>query len=182
MHLSGHRARFPGPRSPVPGPGFTLIELLVVVVILAALIGAATLAFPDLGARRGDNAAARVEALLRLACERALASGRDVGIAVSRTGFAFGHFRAGRFEPVADSPAEALRPRSIDAAVTLGLRVDGRALVLADDPPAAPQLACLASGELTPFVLELTLPDGGTRRLHGRPSGALAWEDDDARR
>lgn len=173
--MNKHRAR-------LPASGFTLIELLVVVVILAALIGAVTLAFPDLGARRGDNAAARTEALLRLACERALASGRDVGIAVSRTGFAFGHFHAGRFQPVADSPAEALRPRRIDAAVTLALRVDGHALTLADELPAAPQLACLASGELTPFELALTLPGGATRRLRGLPSGALAWEDDDARR
>ncbi|MBB5015895.1 GspH/FimT family pseudopilin [Rehaibacterium terrae] len=180
--MSEHRARFPGHGSRFPAPGFTLIELLVVVVILAALIGAVTLAFPDLGTRRGDNAAARVEALLRLACERALASGHDVGIAVSRSGFAFGHFRAGRFEPVADSPAEALRPRRLDEGTTLALQVDGRSLVLDALPPARPQLACLASGELTPFVLELSLPGGATRRLRGYPSGALVWEGDDARR
>lgn len=161
--------------------GLALIELLVVLVILGVLVGAVTLAFPDFGARRGEQALARVHALVELACERAALSGRDVGIAVSRDALAFGYFRAGRFEPIPDSPGEVLRPRRIDGGLALSLAVDGRTLALADASPARPQLACLSSGELTPFALELANAEGGRWRLRGHASGRLEAETADAR-
>jgi prepilin-type N-terminal cleavage/methylation domain-containing protein len=172
-----------GPRgADAPGVrGLTLIELLVVLVILGVLVGAVTLAFPDLGARRGEQALARVRALVELACERAVLSGRDVGIAVAHDALAFGHFRDGRFEQIPDSVGEALRPRRIERGLWLSLSVDGRTLALSDALPVRPQLACLSSGELTPFFLELANRDGGRWPRRAGASGRLDTEASDGR-
>lgn len=160
--------------------GFTLIELLVAMAIVAAMLGAVVLAFPDSAARRGELAAERAEALLRLACERAELLGRDIGIGVARQQLAFGPIEGGRWQPYPDSPAEALRPRQLDAIVQLALWRDERALLLASELPERPQLACRSSGELTPFELRLAGPEGAQWRLRGGADGGITRERDDA--
>lgn len=165
-----------------PEHGFTLIELLVSLVIIAVLLGAVALAFPDTGARRSELAAERLEAWMRLACERAELTGRDTGIAVASQSLAFGAMQAGRWQRFADSPAEALRSRTLDTAVRLELRVADRLLALPDDLPTQPQLACLANGEQTPFELRLRGPGESMWILHGDAEGGLRRERDDAQR
>lgn len=160
--------------------GISLIELLVALAILATLAGAVVLAFPDLLSRGGENTAARLQALIELACERAELSGRDIGIAVSAQGVAFGPFRDAAWEPLSDDPAEPLRPRRIDPPWRLTLRADGRPLALTDTLPEAPQLACLTSGELTPFVLELHGPQQRRWRIEGQAGGRIERERSDA--
>lgn len=197
------RARRPRARRVPAGrraAGFTLIEVLVSVVVLAVVAGAVVLALPDTGPRRLQRAADQAATLLAMACERAEASGRDVGIAVDRGGLAFGpfHERGGDAERMAaeavgasvddapdaaagrwswralpDDPAEALRPRRFPAGVTATLEVDGQPLALGEATPSTPQLACLAGGEYTPFVLALALDGAGEARLRGRADGVL---------
>lgn len=154
--------------------------MLVALAILATLAGAVVLAFPDLLGRGGENTAARLHTLIELACERAELAGRDIGIAVSAQGVAFGPFRDTVWEPLPDDPAEPLRPRRIDPPWRLSLRADGRPLALADALPEAPQLACLASGELTPFVLELHGPEQRRWRIEGQAGGRIERERLDA--
>lgn len=162
--------------------GFSLIELLVGLVIISVLLGAVALAFPDTAARRSELAASRAQAWLQLACERAELTGRDVGIALSQQSLAFGNLQAGRWQPFPDSPAEALRPRVLDAEVSLSLAIDQRPLGLPGQLPDQPQLACLATGELTPFQLQLDGPGNSRWRIHGEPDGRLRRERDDAPR
>lgn len=161
--------------------GVTLIELLVGLVVTSVLLGSAMLAFPRTDERRTELAAERIEALIARACERAELGGHDIGIGFGRTRVAFGPFRRGAWQVIADSPAEALRPRALEGGVWLELRVDGRVSALADAVPEMPQLACLATGELTPFVLELHGPGGHRRTLRGAVVGALVGIDADAR-
>ncbi len=158
------------------GAGLSLIELLVVLAIVAAMAGAAVLAFPDLGARGSEADARRVHGLIVLACERAERGGRDIGIAVGGNGLRFGPFVGAVWQPLPDSPSEALRPRRFSTATTLSLRLDGRASALPDEPPEAPQLACLSIGERTPFELLVRGEGGLAWRIRAGAFGAIEFD------
>lgn len=159
-------------------PGSTLIELLVGLVIVSVVLGATMLAFPRTGERRADQAATQAQALVELACERAELTGEDIGIAVDGHDLVFSLYRDDAWKPFADSPREALRRRKLDPAVTLELRIDQPMLAPA---AAGAQVLCLASGESTPFVLDLRGPAQQQRSLRGDGSGVVRQGDDDAR-
>lgn len=164
------------------GSGVSLIELLVALAIVATMAGAVMLAFPDMAGRTVETSASRVQGLIALVCERAERSGRDFGIAVGRDSLHFGPFVGGVWQPLADSPNEVLRPRTLPRPLTMAVSVDGAELGLTDAPPDSPQLACLSTGERTPF--ELTLIDAqGARvwRIRGGATGSLVGERIDAR-
>lgn len=169
MSATGNRSR---------APGSTLIELLVGLVIVSVVLGAAMLAFPRTDERRADQAATQAKALIELACERAELTGEDIGIAAEDRDLVFALYRDDAWKPFTDSPQEALRPRRLDPAVTLELRADEPMLATAE---AGAQVLCLASGESTPFVLDLRGPAQQRRSLRGDDSGAVRQVSDDAR-
>ena len=161
--------------------GFTLLEVLVVMAIVAVVASLAVLSTGGLASRRSDRAAERAQALVELACDRALATGRDVGMAVLPEGLRFGYLVPQGFQPIRDDPADPLRPRALGEGLRLTLWRDGEPLQLAEDPPGSAQVACLASGELTPF--ELLVEDQDSRwRLRGSLDGTLSRERVDGRR
>ena len=163
--------------------GLSLLEVLVVMAIVAVLVAAITLSFGGSASRQLQNAARRAQALIELACDRASLSGSDMGIRVSADRFEFGFIDAAGWHPIADGDsAEALRPRTLGMAVRLSLRRDGRELRL-EGEAGGPQLACLGSGELTPFELELRA-DGVDEawRLRGDGIARLSLERIDAPR
>lgn len=186
MPTSGTGATEPRPRRVTAahraGPrGFTLLELLVVMAIMAVVAGMAVLASGGVGSRRLENAARSAEALVALACERAGFTGRDLGIALVEDGLRFGYLVPQGFLLVEDDPADPLRPRPLGEALGLLLVRDGEALEPQTDPPTTPQLACFASGELTPFRLELAAAGEGERwLLEGQLDGSLQLERADA--
>ncbi|HET6604042.1 MAG TPA: GspH/FimT family pseudopilin [Xanthomonadaceae bacterium] len=160
-----------------PACGFTLIELLVVLAIVAAMLAAVTLSVGGTGARRLENAARGMQAAMALACERAQVTGRDYGVDLSGGLFRAGPLRAQAWQPLDGASGDPLRTRAIDAGVELRLRRDGRPFPLAKVASPRPALACHASGELTPFELELRSPDVAARwLLHGDLGGTLALE------
>jgi len=152
--------------------GFTLIELLVVVVILAVLAGALTLAMGGLGGERQlEQQARRTQALIGYACEQAELVGRDIGVSVDRRGYRFSRRNGADWLPLEN---DELRPREWLAGTQIALSSDGHAIVVGDDFPEKPQLACFASGELTPFRLELRLADLAQGwQLDGAPDATL---------
>lgn len=161
--------------------GITLIELLVALVIVAVLSAAAVLAMPDFGARRAEVAAERIAALLGMACERAMVTGRDMGVAITADSMVFGSFSQGVFTPLPDDSAEPLRSRRLPDGIGLALRLDGHDIDLARDETPRARIACQANGELTPFAL-LLKRDGSPRwRITGTPSGRIERERIDAR-
>lgn len=158
--------------------GFTLIELVVVVAIVAVLAVAATLSVNAVGgARVVEREARRFEALVSLACERAQVTGRDVGVHLGARSYAFSTFLpAGwRVESAGD-----LRTRELPRGFSLTARRDGIVLELVSELPDAPQLVCYASGELTPFALEIDAGPAIPRyAVRGAPDGVLEWQSVD---
>jgi general secretion pathway protein H len=167
MARSGHR------RS-----GFTLIELLVVVVILAVLAGALTLAVGGIGARRLAREAEQTRALIAYACEQAELTGRTIGLALRHAGYRFSRFERADWLPIV---GDELRPRTWLPGIVAELSRDGRAVEIAEAFPDKPQIVCFASGELTPFRLDLRLADAPQRyRLDGSADGTVALVAGDA--
>lgn len=163
--------------------GFTLLELLVVLAIVAVIAGVAALSVGGVGSRAGENAARRAQALLELACERAALTGRDIGVAVVEDGLRFGYLTPQGFRLVGDDPADPLRARPLGEGLVLTLEREGEVLPAVADPPATPQLACLGSGEMTPFRLDIAREgEPVSWVLAGSLDGTLTLErSDDAR-
>jgi prepilin-type N-terminal cleavage/methylation domain-containing protein len=152
----------------------TLIELLVGMVIVSVLLGVAMMAFPRTGERRTDLASEKAAALIGLLCERAELTGRDVGMGVQGSRLVFASLRADGWQPFADSPDEALRPRVLGEQLELQLRVD-EVSSLAGGPDAAGfPVVCLASGEMTPFTLAIEGPTQRRWLVRGDATGQLS--------
>lgn len=139
--------------------GFSLIEVLVVLVIVGVMTAAVTISIRGSGERAVENAAQRARALILLACERAVLSGRDIGFTPVLDGLRFGYFGREGWQPVPEGGNDELRVRALGQDLQLTARRDGLDLPLADEPGTEPAFACLSSGELTPFVLRLARDD-----------------------
>lgn len=152
--------------------GFTLIELLVVVVILAVLAGALTLAMGGLGGERQlEQQARRVQSLIGYACEQAELLDRDIGIGLDRDGYRFSRRNGANWQPI---EVDELRPRHWLAGTATALSSDGHRIEVGEAFSVKPQLVCFASGELTPFRMDLRLSDlAQAWRLQGAPDGAV---------
>jgi len=167
-------SRFPIPQSRPPS-GFTLIELLVVVVIVGVIAAALVIAIGSSSERQLSNAADQFQALLVHACNQAELTGREIGVAVSTTGYAFS--RLDRDEWKAFGNDGELRARSWPTGMRIELTNADRAIALASPGHDTPQLVCFSSGEMTPFALVLGLGDATTKyRLRGTDDGTLKSE------
>lgn len=163
--------------------GFTLIELLVVLVIAGVMVAAVAFSVGGGASRELERVAERSARLVRLACERAEVSGRDIGFAPLQERLVFGYFEPQGWLPLGPRGNDELRARPWGEAIELVALQDGQALDLAETPPERPPFACLASGELTPFVWEFARADVRERwRVEGALDGALKLSRiDDAR-
>ena len=162
--------------------GFTLIEVLVVTVILAVLAATVSLTLAGGGGERQlEREAQRLSALIGYACERAEVTGRSIGVAFANGGYVFTERQRDAWMPLKEGE---LRQRNWMAGLAARLSRDGVAAQMADTLPDQPQVACFASGELTPFRLDLALAndDGGGWRLEGEPDGKLTLERRNAQR
>ena len=154
--------------------GFSLIEVLVVLVIVGVMTTVVSLSIRGSGERAVENAAQRARALIQLACERAVLSGRDIGFSPVLEGLRFGYFGVEGWQPMAEGGNDELRARALGSGLQLSASRDGVELPLADEPGRDPAFACLSSGELTPFVLRLARDDAElTWELEGQLDGEL---------
>jgi len=153
--------------------GFTLIEILVVVVILGVLAAALTLAVGVGGGERQlAHQAEQVQALVGYACEQAELTGREIGVSINTFGYRFSRLERDDWQTFRDGE---LRPRAWLANTAASLSRDGHVVEIAAQFPGKPQLLCFSSGELTPFRLDLGLPDLAQHyRLDGQPDGTVA--------
>jgi general secretion pathway protein H len=147
--------------------GFTLIEVLVVIVIIAIMVSFAVISVHVTGKDRElDEESQRIEGLYGLLKERAALEGRDFGMRLTPTAYEFLHYDNRREHWRKLEEETEFRHRSLPKGVFFKLRLESRSVVLDDrkrPPPrrneevieAAPQIVIAASGEATPFELEL---------------------------
>lgn len=151
-----------------PRRGFSLVEILVAMAIVAILAAVAVIGLSGLGGERElDREAARLKARLDHACETALLRGRAVGLALAADGteYRFLEREAGQWTTATGAGLED--DHRLPAGMHLELRREGLEVSPPEDEGAArsPQLACLPSGELTPFVIRLEGSGAATRHL-----------------
>ncbi|MEO7432885.1 MAG: type II secretion system minor pseudopilin GspH [Dokdonella sp.] len=152
--------------------GFTLIELLVVVVIAGVLAAALVIAIGSSSERQLANASDRFQALVGHACNQAELTGREIGVVMSASGYAFSRLDRDEWRTFGNDGE--LRARTWPAGLRIALTNADRTVALATPGHDMPQLVCFSSGEMTPFALELGLGDAAVRyRIDGKDDGTL---------
>jgi len=154
------------------GTGFTLIEILVVIVIVGTVLSIAMISFGILGDDRDlQTEARRFVSLVEVARDEASLQSREFGIELMTTGYRFVEFD-GLTGLWADVPGDdTLRLRDMPDDVELELYLEGKRIVLDDDPAEfedpdespnmtsgksyAPHLLIYSSGDTTPFELHV---------------------------
>ncbi len=163
--------------------GFTLIEVLVTVVILAVLASVLVLAV-GVGDEEQwlQRESERLQARIVYACERAELTGRELGLHLRRSGYAFSSPHGEQWRFIDND--KALQRASLPKAITLAAGDED----LAPSFIEKPQFLCFASGEATPMQIELAAGARATRwridialdgrtRLQRRAPDDRDWRD-----
>jgi general secretion pathway protein H len=178
--------------------GFSLIEIMVIVFIVGILISVASL---SIGVAGGDRAlkteADRFTALATVALDEATLQGREFGIELMTAGYRFVEYD-GQTGHWAEVPGDdTLRLRQLPDEVEFELYLEGKRIVLEDDPATfededdnspslrgksyAPHLLIYSSGDTTPFELHLLRTfDDLAVGLRGNALGGIEIIDEDA--
>ncbi|MFP4182375.1 MAG: type II secretion system minor pseudopilin GspH [Thiohalospira sp.] len=156
--------------------GFTLIELLVVMAIMGIVLGMSTLSMDLAGAdRHARETAERLVALGRLARQEAILDSASRRLRPGTDEYRFEAWAEGRWQAL-DGP---FRERKLPGGLELelerlersGAKPPGEEEEEEEDESA---IHFLASGEVTPFELRLTSPEGEPlRRITGDRAGRL---------
>jgi general secretion pathway protein H len=143
--------------------GFSLLELLVVVAIIGLLVQAVTLSMGALGNDRElAQETRRLQSVIELLQEEALMQSRDYGLMFSETGYRFYVFDYQQLKWIEPQTDQLLRPYALNPQLAVQLVLDGREVPLERDFESRdvenpePQVMLLASGEVTPFTVEMT--------------------------
>ena len=139
--------------------GFTLLEIIVVLVIIGIMVSFAVLQFSDEGAKQLQEESRRLELLVKLAREEAILEASDYAIGFWQGGYSFYalHEDEGKWREITDDPN--LRPREIPEYIELSLELEDQLVILERKPPEKPHIFLLSSGEMTPFLLQLSIQE-----------------------
>jgi len=165
-----------------------LIELIVVVVIIGVMAGFATL---SIGLGHSDEVkqeARRLQALMEIAAQESLLSGRDLGMLFSEQGYQFYSWELveNKFvcTPLVDDD-HLSEPRELSEQIELELYVEGSIVDFSKKSEIGCHLLLLSSGEMTEFELLINQHESElSYQLIGSITGQLALqqhgsEDDD---
>ncbi len=186
-------------RNPARASGFTLIEILAVVVIVGIVTAIAVVSLKALGGRSDQaQAAERLAGLVQLASENARMENIQYGLKIKPHHYEFVIYNDhGQWLPITKDPVLGGHdvPKGMKLEVTTegeikiplvataasAASADSSATASAgsmDNAPASstaltPQIAILSTGEITPFTLRLSAPDGNTYILRGTANGQI---------
>lgn len=133
--------------------GFTLIELLVVLLLLAVLVGIATLNLRGGDAGEIREEARRLAALLTTAQQEAVLQGQVLALALSAEHYEFLRLdQSGALKPVTGDAL--LRERQLSAGVRISaVEIEG------DPQTEVARIILWPTGELAPFAITLVKDD-----------------------
>ena len=178
--------------------GFTLVEILVVIFIIATVLTIGLLSFGVLGDDRElQTEAKRFVALTEVAQDDAFMQGREFGIEFLSSGYRFVEYDA-QTGLWAEVPGDdTLRLRALPDGNELELYLEGKRILLDDDPAPfedplksagsaatrvvySPHLMVYSSGDATPYELHLVRRNDDRRIiLRGNALGAVEFVDPD---
>ncbi len=144
---------------PLSQRGFTLLEIMVVLVIIGIMVSFAVLQFTDQGVKQVQEETRRLELLIKLAREEAILEGSDYAIGFWQGGYSFYALNEekGKWHEITEDPS--LRPREIPEDIELSMELESQLIILEMKPPEKPQIFLLSSGEMTPFILQLSIQE-----------------------
>jgi general secretion pathway protein H len=142
--------------------GFTLMEIMVVLVIVGIMISFAVLQLGDAGEKQLQKETRRLELLINLAREESILETLDYALGFWQGGYSFYEMDEdkGKWKEVTDDPS--LHPREIPEYMELALELEDQLVILERKPPEKPQVFLLSSGEMTPFLLQLSIQERET--------------------
>ena len=142
--------------------GFSLLELLVVIAIIGLLAQAVTLSLGALGDDRElEEETRRLRGVIDLLHEESLMQSRDYGVMFAATGYRFYVYDYQQLTWVEPQGDRLLTEHALRPQLLMSLVLDGRTVPLVRDfeeqdiENPEPQIMLLASGEVTPFTIEM---------------------------
>ena len=176
--------------SPVPRcaqRGFSLLELLVVIAIIGILVGAVVLSVSVVGSdREAEQEVRRLQGLIDLLHEDSLMQSRDYGLMLTTGGYRFYAYDYKQLKWLEVAGDKLLAEHAVRKQLVLALALDGKDVQLQKkfetidrEKDPQPQVMILSSGEITPFVLDVSRAGvRGHFSLTGDLDGKLAVAED----
>jgi general secretion pathway protein H len=162
MPTSGTGTSTRPPRRLAAQRGFSLLELLVVIAIIGILVGAVVLSTDVVGADRDvEQEVQRLRSMIGLLHEEALMQGRDYGLMFTSTGYRFYVYDYKQLQWAEPAQDRLLREHALARPLELALALEDREVKLVREFESQeienpePQVLILASGEVTPFELDV---------------------------
>lgn len=156
--------------------GFTLIEILVVMVLLGIVMTIAVISIGNTQSDQLEEDMRRLLQIVRLAHEESIIRQQTLAIKFSPHGYDLQRYEAKSKIWIPVSEPAFFQPRELDESYEIKLYQDGISVSLTEEDGG--KILMYSSGEMTPFELEVSLPDSEINyRLIGDLMGTLEIED-----
>jgi len=156
--------------------GFTLIEILVVMVLMGIVMTIAVISIGNTQSDQLEEDMRRLLQIVRLTHEEAIIRQQTLAIKFSPHGYALQRYEArGKIWTPLTEPA-FFQPRELDESYEIKLYQDGISVSLKEEDGG--KIMIYSSGEMTPFELDVSLPDSEiSYRMIGDLMGTVEIED-----
>lgn len=163
-------------RTVKPQSGFTLIEIMVVLVIIGIILSVAVIGGGNRQADQLNEDVRRLLQIIKLAQEEAIINHREMAIKFGNHHYELQLFDTENKSWLEISDPTMFRRRELDTDYEIRLLQDGISVSL--DGEDEGRVMLFSSGEMTPFELEISLPDTEVKyRMLGTMVGELNVED-----